>query len=209
MKFVDIHTHRSTAAADEVLVRNLFVSDAETILMASSGGFYSVGIHPWDVRQTNETDFQKLEKFCRNEKVHLIGECGLDKNKDIPFDVQLAVFERHIQLSELLDKPLIIHCVGYFNEIMALRKVKKPKQHWIIHGFRGKPQLAEQLLKAGFSLSFGEKINTESVEVCPLEHLFVETDESLKSLSEIYAEIAKIKDCSVEDIRAGYDLLSC
>ncbi len=209
MKFVDIHTHRSFAVENEILVRNLSINEAETILPKKSDGFYSVGIYPWDVGNVDETDFQKLEKLCHNEQVHLIGECGFDKNIDIPFETQLSVFEKHVAISENLKKPMIIHCVGYYNEVVSLRKQVNPTQQWIIHGFRGKPQLAEQLLRAGFLLSFGEKYNQESVKVCPLEHLFVETDESKKAISEIYAEIAQLKECLINEIRAGFDLLSC
>lgn len=209
MKFVDIHTHRSFAAENEIFVRNLSINEAETVLPKKLGGFYSVGIHPWDLKQKNETDFQKLEEFCHNKQVRLIGECGFNKNKDIPFEAQLSAFERHITISEKTKKPMIIHCVGYYNEVVSLRKQVNPTQQWIIHGFRGKPQLAKQLLQTGFSLSFGERYNPESVKACPLEHLFVETDESKKAISEIYAEITQIKKCSINEIRAGFNLLSC
>lgn len=209
MKFVDIHTHKSLGIKDEIWVRNLSVNEAKAILAENLDDFFSVGIHPWNAENIDESEFQQLEILAKNENVKLIGECGLDKNREISFAKQLSVFEKQIQLSEMIRKPLIIHCVGYFNEIIALRKQKNPEQQWIIHGFRGKPQLAEQLLKAGFSLSFGERFNPESVKVCPIDQLFIETDESEKSVSEIYAEIAQIKNCTVEELQAGSDLLSC
>lgn len=207
MKFVDIHTHKRFSAADEILVRNLSVNEAEIVLDENSDDFYSVGIHPWDVGKTDE--MENLEKLCDSKQVRLIGECGFDKNIAVTFEVQLQVFQKHVAISEKTKKPMIIHCVGYYNELIALRKQVNPTQQWIIHGFRGKPQLAEQLLKTGFSLSFGEKYNPESVKVCPLEYLFVETDESEKAVSEIYAEIAQLKECPVNEIRAGFDLMSC
>ena len=82
-----------------------------------------------------------------------------------------------------------------------------PKQMWIIHGFRGKPQLAGQALNAGCALSFGEHFNSESVRLTPTDRLFIETDESTMLVSEIYQSISKIKDCTVEALNAGENLL--
>jgi TatD DNase family protein len=99
--------------------------------------------------------------------------------------------------------------VGYYNELFDLKKRCNPSVRWIIHGFRGKPQLAEQALKAGFDLSFGEKLNEQSVRITPLENLFVETDESLLPIEQIYEKIASIRHCNIEDLNAGRKLLNC
>ena len=104
-------------------------------------------------------------------------------------------------------KPLIIHCVGYFNELLALKKKWNPTQLWIIHGFRGKPELAAQTLKSGCALSYGEHFNAESVRLTPIEKIFVETDESILNINEIYQNIAIIKVCKIEDLNAGIQLL--
>jgi TatD DNase family protein len=117
--------------------------------------------------------------------------------------VQAEYFERQIVIAEKYEKPVIIHCVGYFNELMALKKQINPTQMWIIHGFRGKPQLAVQLLKAGFFLSFGEKFNAESVRITPTDKIFAETDESKKSIIEIYHNLALAKQCKPEELVAG------
>lgn len=80
---------------------------------------------------------------------------------------------------------MILHVVKAFPEIMALRKSLKPTQQWIIHGFRGKPQLAESLLRAGFDISLGEHFNPASAAIIPPSRLFAETDESLLPIEEI------------------------
>ena len=97
-------------------------------------------------------------------------------------------------------KPLIIHCVKAFDSIIALHKEYRPQQAWIIHGFRGKPQLAEQLTRAGLSLSLGEHFNEESARIILAEKLFIESDESKVPIEEIYARIAKARGCSVEEL---------
>ena len=47
---------------------------------------------------------------------------------------------------------------------------------WIVHGFRGGPALARQLLDAGFDLSFGLRYNKESFDITPTERRYRETD---------------------------------
>ncbi|MHB9056682.1 MAG: TatD family hydrolase [Paludibacteraceae bacterium] len=209
MKLVDIHTHKLKFSPEFREVRNLYIGEAEDILTSDGTGYFSVGVHPWYPDKLSENWYQKLERFCNDKRVLLIGECGLDKNSAIPVDLQTKIFEQHIQLSEAISKPLIIHCVGCFNELLNLRKNYKPAQRWIIHGYRGKPQLAEQILDYGCDISFGEKFNPESVKRVPLENLFVETDESTFSIDEIYRRLASAKNCNAEDLSAGSVLLRC
>lgn len=209
MKRVDIHTHKLKSFPEFIAVRNLYIEEAEDILASDEKGYFSVGVHPWYLDKRPENWYQKLEKLCNDKRVLLIGECGLDKKPAIPIDLQTKIFEQHIQLSETISKPLIIHCVGCFNELLNLRKIYKPAQRWIIHGYRGKPQLTEQILEYGCDLSFGEKYNPESVKLVPLENLFVETDESTFSIDEIYRRIALAKNCNAEDLSAGSVLLRC
>lgn len=90
---------------------------------------------------------------------------------------QTALLRIHYELSETLRKPLILHIVKSFPEIIALRKQWKPTQPWIIHGFRGKPQLARELLAHGFHLSYGKKYNPASLAITPASRLLRETDE--------------------------------
>ncbi len=181
--------------------------EAEKMIASEAEGLYSTGIHPWDIEAAEKEWIERLNKLCTDTQIALIGECGLDKNIETTLEKQTEFFLEHIKISESLQKPLIIHCVGCFNELMELKKKHNPSQKWIIHGFRGKPQLAEQLLKAGFDLSFGEKVNPESVRVTPVERLFVETDESQVPIENIYEQIARIKGCKVEDLIAGRKLL--
>lgn len=205
MIYVDIHTHRLTSENDVVSVYNL--SPKETVA-AERSTFYSTGIHPWEIDGLSTDSIFLLEKNLDDDRVKFIGECGFDKNISTSYEQQLHYFSLQVEFSEQKQKPLIIHCVGYFNELIRLRNNRKPSQPWIIHGFRGKPSLASQLLKAGFDLSFGEKFNAQSVLITPLEHLFVETDESLLSIKEIYHNISLVKKCDFSELAAGVDLLS-
>ena len=195
--------------AGELAILNVSLSEAGKVLSLSENRLFSLGIHPWYADDIFENDTDQLKVWIASKWVRLVGECGLDKFAKTGFEVQLHYFKKQIELSEQFQKPLIIHCVGYYNELFDLRKQLKPAQKWIIHGFRGKPQLAEQALKADFDLSYGELFNTESVTITPTDRLFVETDESHLPVAEIYHRIAEIKGCDVTELSAGAKLLNC
>ncbi len=205
--FVDIHTHK-LPSSNVQSVRNLSFSEAENVFSTGQKGLFSVGFHPCSADECSVENFSQLENWTKNKQVVVIGECGLDKNSKINFNTQIAVFERQISLSEKLEKPLIIHCVGYFNELFELRKKWNPRQLWMIHGFGGKPELALHALKLDFSLSYGEHFNPESVRITPLSKLFIETDESKLQISNIYKKIAHVKGCSENELIAVRNLLN-
>jgi TatD DNase family protein len=204
--FVDIHTH-SFLPSNNLAIRNLTFPMAGKVFASDEKGLFSAGFHPWYADTFSMELMEELTVWTSDKRFIAIGECGLDKNSKTPFEIQVSVFERQITLSEKVQKPMIIHCVGCFNELLALKKKMNPKQMWIIHGFRGKPQLAGQALNAGCALSFGEHFNSESVRLTPTDRLFIETDESTMLVSEIYQSISKIKDCTVEALNAGENLL--
>jgi TatD DNase family protein len=204
--FVDIHTHNAPVS-DTVAIRNLSFSEAEALYNSEKEGFFSVGYHPWSSDEFTEESFSFLEKWTSNRRFIAIGECGLDKNSKVSLSIQFQVFEKQIALSEKIHKPLIIHCVGCFNELSELRKQLNPHQIWIIHGFRSKHELAAQILKTGCFLSFGEFFNDESVRITPIDRLFIETDESSVPIEEIYKRIATVKGCRAEDLSAGMSLI--
>jgi len=204
--FVDIHTHKSSES-NYPAIRNLTFTEAEELFSSNENGFFSVGFHPWFADEFSVESFSKLERWANDKKLVAIGECGLDKNSKVSLDKQMSVFEQQIKLSEKIQKPLIIHCVGCFNELFELKTRINPRQIWIIHGFRGKPELASQALKSGCSLSFGEHFNKESISVTPPDKLFIETDESNLTIEKIYTQIAFTKSIKPNLLIAGEFLL--
>lgn len=205
MIFVDIHSHHKRQTDNIVTVYNLpLIEAADTDF--NDLRYFSTGLHPWDLDKIDAENAKQLLEQVNWKRVSLIGECGFDKLIATDFERQKNIFLQHVTLSEKYRKPLIIHCVGYFNELFQIRKELKPTQRWIIHGFRGKPQLAQQALKNGFDLSFGEKHNAESVLITPLSNLFVETDESTVPIEQLYLQIAEIKSCTVGNLKAGREL---
>ncbi|MDP4202873.1 MAG: TatD family hydrolase [Bacteroidota bacterium] len=160
----------------------------------------SAGLHPWHVGTDWEEQLRVLGEVAGKKRVLLIGETGLDKLCKTDFALQQTIFLRQIELAEEVQKPLIIHCVKAWLELIAIRKKVLPSVPWVIHGFRGKPELASQLLELGLYLSFGEKFNVDSLRITPLEKLCTETDESKVSIEDICFLIAEVKGISVEEL---------
>ncbi len=184
----DIHTHVSTLKS---AIHNVLPTEFKP----NPGFYYSVGIHPWYIDSYSREQWKLLESAACHVQVLAIGESGLDNLRGPGKNEQIVHFEKHIRISEELAKPLIIHSVRTCQDIIHIRKCNKLTQPWIIHGFRGKPQIAEQLLKAGIYISFGEKYQEESLKITPLSHLFIETDESISPIGELYKKAAAIRKC--------------
>lgn len=197
----DIHSHK-IHPGDVRTIYNIRINDQSLSLPNGSNILFSAGIHPWDAGNVRSTWMENMEILLNFEHLVALGECGLDKSVPVALEQQLQIFELQIKLAESHKKPMIIHCVGYFNELVNLRKAVNPKQPWIIHGFRGKPELADQLVRAGFYLSFGEFFNPASVKITPIERIFAETDESEICIEEVYDRLATLKGCGVEDFNA-------
>lgn len=154
--------------------------------------FYSLGIHPWFINEIHlEQDIKYLRKYAPLSEVKAIGECGLDKLCQTNFELQKKVFIEQITISEKIEKPLIIHCVKSFNELITLKKDLKPHQTWIIHGFRGKPEQAKQLILHNFFLSFGPLYHPDTLKETPLNKIFFETDDSNEDISSVYKKAAE------------------
>ena len=118
-------------------------------------------------------------------------------------EFQETVIRKEIALSEEENLPLVIHCVRAFNELLQLHKELKPKQPWVIHGFRGKKEVAEMLLKAGFYLSFGDSFQDTALCAVPLNRLFIETDESDKNIERLYRRVADVRGEALEVLVEG------
>lgn len=163
----DIHTH-NPAATDAVI--NL-EAGAEPV---RADALYSAGWHPW---WPLPADMEWVRRMAGHPQVALIGECGIDLLRGRGTEAeQLALLREHARLAEEAGKPLLIHCVRAWQQVMALRREMRPEQPWIIHGFRGKPELARQLVAAGFHISLGERFNPAAAAAIPPERLLRETD---------------------------------
>lgn len=170
---LDIHAHSGPLRPNAILC----VDPTETPELPDGEGLMSVGVHPWNAGRVNEETMAKLAVWLKDERVVAVGEVGLDRLKGPEMDLQQDVFRKQILLASQMAKPLIIHCVRAFDLLLKAKK-EMPAEgtQWILHGFRGNPILANQLLSAGIDLSFGEKYNAESFAATPAHRRYRETD---------------------------------
>ena len=175
----DFHTHDLNAPAGEAIIclpREALLSPAT--FPWRDGALYSAGIHPWWTDDEGECAamLENLRDMAELPQVVSIGECGFDRLRG-DINLQERLFAEQISISEKVGKPVTIHCVRAFDILLAAHKTLRPTQVWTIHGFRGKPALAKQLLDAGMDLSFGTDFNADSYDMTPPERRHRESDE--------------------------------
>ena len=167
----------------------------------------SVGLHPWKVKADWQQVIDSVYQEAQRADVWAIGECGLDKSKGEALSLQMEAFRAQILLAEEVRKPMIIHCVRAFDELLMLRRElevsckkegRKP-QPWVIHGFRGKPEQARQLMAKGMLLSFGHQYNLETLRSVFISSrsFYLETDDLHFSVRQIYEQVAHHLDVDV------------
>jgi TatD DNase family protein len=201
MIFFDVHTHKKALLENVFSIENKY-SDALDFTTP-----FSIGIHPWFINEDKIKEaLLSVEEKLQEENCVALGECGLDKRTTTDFELQQFVFKKQISLSENYQKPLIIHCVKAFQEVIENKKEVKPKQIWILHGFHQNLQIAESLLKNGFMLSLGAAIinNKKLQEVVleiPLASILLETDNAAIEIQAIYQKVAEIRKMEVEEFQ--------
>lgn len=196
---LDIHTHR-VAPGDES--KSIINYDPQKNSTFQEKCHYSIGIHPWSLTDENfnaQIDF--LEKHLSDPQVVAVGEAGFDKSVASAGELQLLAMTTQAIMAETYELPMIIHCVKELDRLLSIRKHIKPKQPWIWHGFRGKPEMAQQVLKLGFYLSLGEHYHEETMRLIPDGRLFIETDESLLGIEDILQRAAQVRGVETETLR--------
>ncbi len=184
LNILDIHTHHAAPQPEGII--NLRIKTEEKPIDFYKGQLYSAGIHPWDADRMPDSMFwNRFKDVVSLPEVVAIGECGVDLAKQIPLFIQLQIFKKQIEIAEDLHKPMIIHNVKSTDIICGLRRDLKPVMPWLIHGYRGKPQGASQLVRNGCYIGFGEKFNIETLLSVPEEFILAETDESTLDISDI------------------------
>ena len=205
--FIDFHTHQSRQSNDLLNLQTLHVTpDLQALVLPS---ICSLGLHPWFIGISSWEDaWTNLEDLAKLSQVMAIGECGLDHLIDLPLEMQITIFQKHIELAEDLRKPLVIHCVKAFAELIMIKKNSKSTVPWIIHGFNKKTELLQQLLKHNFYFSFGAAIlidrtpATQAIATIPNDRFMLETDDHPDiSIEQIYDRAAKLRCVSLEDLQ--------
>ncbi|HEY0092150.1 MAG TPA: TatD family hydrolase, partial [Flavobacterium sp.] len=131
MRYINLHTHKSSENPHVIEVLNVYPNE-----LLETNSFFSSGIHPWHLDENRiDADLDMMERrLCMNRNI-AIGECGLDKKIEVPFDLQASVFERHLRLAQKYKRPVIVHCVAAYSEVIAMKKKVNFNLPMVIHGF--------------------------------------------------------------------------
>lgn len=204
IQYYDIHTHSTASQGDCFSIRNIHqnFSDINSTMPCS------VGLHPW-YPDTFADGKSALIQAATLPSVMAIGECGLDKLCDTDWSLQLTVFEQQIRLAQRIRKPIIIHCVRAFDEVLATLKNNKITVPVVFHGFNKKQELAGKLLQQGYYLSFGAAIlkplspAASTLANTPTDRYFLETDDSDVCISDLYLHAASVRGVQLTTVVAN------
>lgn len=186
---LDVHTHRLPFVPGE----SIFNADPSRWKEVPAGHYCSVGIHPWQAAEPTPETWTEMEAAAACSFVLALGETGLDKRTACGLSHQREVFIRHILLAEKVRKPLVIHCVKAFNELVELKRAYRPRMPWVVHGFRNNLHIARRLIEEGIFYSLGEKCQPDVLRETPPERLLAETDESTSDIRIHIARMAQAR----------------
>lgn len=206
--YIDIHTHSQHYCDSVIKIVNISPIELESRdVQKGVSTFFSVGVHPWDAAEGAVVTRHHTEAATFSSVIAL-GEAGLDKAHPNT-ERQVEVFLQMINISETNRKPLIIHAVRSYPEIIETRKLSNAKMPWIIHSFQGTKESAKQLLKHNIFLSLGEILFNkkreeraiELLESIPAQRLFLETDDSGRDIAEVYERASTLMRCDIERLK--------
>lgn len=201
--YFDSHTHKKYKEQDIAFVRNAF-HHLSIEQLSKLPYTFSVGLHPWDIHFPFEFSLEQVAKSARHPNCIAIGECGLDYFIKTDKAIQRQVFVQQKELAEQVKKPLIIHCVRAYHDIIPL--VRKSTIPIILHQYSGNIEITKQLLGEHIYFSFGKNLfssqfNTDLFSAIPLENILLETDNSAYHIEDVYAKAAILMDMEFESIQ--------
>ena len=201
-KFINLHTHQFSNDSDVLEVVNQYPWEFDPNIPT-----YSIGIHPWYIDENRLlSDLDCIEEKLKETSCLALGECGLDKRIEIPLETQIQVFHQQLDLVQNTEKPIILHCVAAFQEIIAIKKDRNIQNPMIIHGFSKNEQVAQSLLSNGCYLSFGKYLmrNPDLEKVftfAPENKILLETDTIEESIFDVYEKAAAIKGIPMDEMK--------
>lgn len=150
------------------------------------GVYASVGIQPNYCAEAGPDDWRRIEAMVRLPRVVALGETGLDRYWDYtPFALQEDYFQRHIDLAQQLDLPLVIHMRDCAQDILRMLEHARRRGalRGVMHSFTGDADTAARCVELGLHISFSGIVTYKKSEdlrrvaaTIPTERLLIETD---------------------------------
>ena len=149
--------------------------------------YTAIGIHPSDTRFLSDMDAELLDIeeliLDKTNKCVCLGEIGLDYHyPDTDKEKQMRYFLAQMELAQKLDIPVCIHDRESHGDIMDVIR-RFPKVCGVLHSFSGSAEMAEELVKLGWMISFSGTLTftnakkpREVAARIPKESVMIETD---------------------------------
>jgi len=204
--FINIHDHDADQRPGIFTIDNI-MAHQDRYPEETEGIAYSCGAHPWEIDDGSlDEQIDRVRYYVSLSNVVAVGEAGFDRIRGAGDELQEKAFTRQVEISEEQQKPLFIHCVKAWDELLRMHKELNPRMKWIVHGFRGKPELAAQLLDKGFYLSPWVEwaIRPESaktLKTVPPGRLFLETDGFDITIEKVYEAVAGHLEMEVDTLK--------
>jgi len=147
--------------------------------------FSVIGVHPHDVKDMNESLFEKLESLAGFDRCVGIGEIGLDYFRNLsPKDLQEKWFRRQLELAKKMNKPIVLHIRDAYKESFEILKDYYPfPDGGVFHCFSSDYSSAKKAIEMGFKIGIGGTLTykkneqlREVVKRIPVESIVTETD---------------------------------
>jgi TatD DNase family protein len=202
MTYINFHTHHQPSDGTIGIV-NLFPQDFQEKFPEF---LFSIGLHPWHIPEVNpEYCYGVIERAIQLKNMIAIGECGVDRSVSTVFALQEECFRIQVNIAAYHSKPLIIHCVKAFSDLIRIKLDTKSEVPWIIHGYFANNQTTKELLRHGFYFSVGETMlktssKHEIFRSIPLNRIFLETDDLQIPIGQIYDQAAGILNIEKEKL---------
>ncbi|MDH5610548.1 MAG: TatD family hydrolase [Cyclobacteriaceae bacterium] len=201
-RYLDFHTHR---------MRHADRADVMEIVSVHPGKghphqYFTIGYHPWWIEvPIAPAQHDTLVERLADPECLALGEVGLDNLKGPTLNRQMEILRSQLPLAVVTGKPVIIHCVRAFDQLVRVKREFPDIRHWCIHGYGRHGILARQLIDQGFYLSLmpglPDKKYQELCEAIPLNRMFLETDSMPDvSIDDIYFKMAGILTMEVTDL---------
>lgn len=170
----------------------------------------ALGLHPWYLQNCSKDWRKNLQELLEQNPKALIGECGLDRLKDVPPNLQKEIFAEHIYLAKEYKRPMLVHAVKAQNWLegfwTSLKEVR-----FVLHSFSGSVELLERALSFGAYISFcpqtrARKNFKELAQAVPLQKLLLESDGPYQGnpadISALAKDVAECKNMELKELAA-------
>lgn len=178
---------RQAGVTDVLLVGVTPDSSERSIELAQQHQLHAaVGIQPNYVAEVTSNAWDRILDLAGRPGVVALGETGLDRYWDnSPLELQQDYFDRHLRLSQKIEKPFVVHLRNSEQEILTMLREARRRGplSGVMHSYTGTLEGALECIEMGLYISFAGMLTyknaadiREVAAALPLDRLLVETD---------------------------------